>query len=1155
MTVSTRTCEVMGAEGKPFKAPIITNVKIKGNSRQVTADFMYLPELETNLLGRDLQVQLGVGVIPEKGKMRVKIMKLTAKDLEEINLKVWAEEGKTGLLDIPPIKIEMQAGTSPVWVKQYPISPEGKKGLTPVIEQLLEEGILEPCMSPHNTPILAVRKAEGKYRLVQDLREINKKTVTKYPVVPNPYTLLSQIPPEHAWFTIVDLKDAFWACPLAEECRDWFAFEWEHPEKSRKQQLRWTRLPQGFTESLNLFGQALEKLLEQFHPKGPVQILQYVDDLLVSGEDQLEVKTASIQLLNFLGEKGLRVSKRKLQFVEQEVTYLGHLIGKGYKKLSPERIARIQAIPAPKTKRDIRKLLGLFGYCRLWLDKYTQSVKFLYKKLVSPEPIEWTEEDEDRFKNLKHKLSTAPVLSLPNLKQEFDLFVNTEEGVAYGVITQEWGGCKKPVAFLSKLLDPVARGWPTCLQAVAATAVLVEETQKLTLQGKVRVHTPHDLKTILSQKAPEWITDSRILRYEIALMNSENLTLTTSKTLNPAQFLSGEPPQDLEHDCLELLDFQTKVREDLDATPLPYGRKLFIDGSSRVIEGKRASGYSVIEGSARNNMKTLETGKLPNSWSAQLCELYALKRGLDLLEGDQGTIYTDSKYAYGVAHTFGKIWEEHGYLNSKGKDLAHKELIKATLTSLLKPLEIAIVHVRGHQRRDTLEGEGNHTADQEAKRAAQGSGEPTKVLALTEASREKEEREKPIYEEKELKLINELGMQPGKHGEWVTPGGRTFLNKPLARKMLSEIHESTHWGTQGLCDHFLREYLCLGVYELAKSITQGCIICQNVNQRALRKVPLGGREIALRPFQSIQIDFTEMPTVQGYKHLLVIVDHLTHWVEASPTKKETAEVVIKTLLEQIIPRYGLVNNIDSDRGPHFTARILHETVKALGLHQEEFVMVGKAIPDEDVAAEQHQQLFSQATSDRTRENGLKLCQRMFRYLVHLCWKFAPMEHNPLLCVIPPSSATLLELPGQPLLLSLHCQCHLQEVKLKNLTFTGHSLHLGLEGCDKIKDIPKQPKAKEQQEEETWSFDHKKVGAEAADQGVPGTCARGGKHPAEDLDGLSQAREAQAAALGSQQEHWNLVPPELDSSPWIVATSSAATGNLHLFIPVSQEPDK
>lgn len=89
--------------------------------------------------------------------------------------------------------------------------------------------------------------------------------------------------------------------------------------------------------------------------------------------------------------------------------------------------------------------------------------------------------------------------------------------------------------------------------------------------------------------------------------------------------------------------------------------------------------------------------------------------------------------------------------------------------------------------------------------------------------------------------------------------------------------------------------------------------------------------MALRPFQNIQIDFTKMPPVQKFKHLLVIVDHLTHWVEAFPTTKETADVVVKILLEQIIPRYVMTNTIDSDRGPHFTAHILHQVVKALGI--------------------------------------------------------------------------------------------------------------------------------------------------------------------------------------------------------------------------------
>lgn len=95
------------------------------------------------------------------------------------------------------------------------------------------------------------------------------------------------------------------------------------------------------------------------------------------------------------------MSRDKLQFVETEVTYLGHIIGRGYKKLSPERITGILSIPTPKTGRDIRKLLGLFGYCKLWLDQYTQSVKFLYDKLVNLEPVRWTTEDEEQLQELK----------------------------------------------------------------------------------------------------------------------------------------------------------------------------------------------------------------------------------------------------------------------------------------------------------------------------------------------------------------------------------------------------------------------------------------------------------------------------------------------------------------------------------------------------------------------------------------------------------------------------------------------------------------------------------------------------------------------------------------------------------------------------------
>ena len=62
--------------------------------------------------------------------------------------------------------------------------------------------------------------------------------------------------------------------------------------------------------------------------------------------------------------------------------------------------------------------------------------------------------------------------------------------------------------------------------------------------------------------------------------------------------------------------------------------------------------------------------------------------------------------------------------------------------------------------------------------------------------------------------------------------------------------------------------------------------------------------MAHRPFERIQVDFTELPKVGRYKYLLVIIDQLTHWVEAFPTTRATAQTAAKQLLENIIPDMG-----------------------------------------------------------------------------------------------------------------------------------------------------------------------------------------------------------------------------------------------------------
>lgn len=73
-----------------------------------------------------------------------------------------------------------------------------------------------------------------------------------------------------------------------------------------------------------------------------------------------------------------------------------------------------------------------------------------------------------------------------------------------------------------------------------------------------------------------------------------------------------------------------------------------------------------------------------------------------------------------------------------------------------------------------------------------------------------------------------------------------------------------------------------------------------------------------------------MPPANGYKHLLVIVDQLSGWVKAFLTQRADVRRLVKALLKEIIPRYGVPKSIESDRGSHFTANVTGQLYRSLG---------------------------------------------------------------------------------------------------------------------------------------------------------------------------------------------------------------------------------
>ncbi|XP_051784747.1 uncharacterized protein LOC127528338 [Erpetoichthys calabaricus] len=186
---------------------------------------------------------------------------------------------------------------------QYPLSPEAEAGISAVHSDLVKRGAIIPIeYSPVNSPILPVKKADGSWRFVQDLRQVNSAIFPRAPIVPNPSTILSTIPPSARYFSVIDLANAFFSIPVHPDSQFWFAFTFQN------RRWTWTVMPQGYTEAPCVYGQALAQNLEGFWPERGSTLIQYVDDIMICSATEEDCTKDTQKLLLFLGENGHKVS-------------------------------------------------------------------------------------------------------------------------------------------------------------------------------------------------------------------------------------------------------------------------------------------------------------------------------------------------------------------------------------------------------------------------------------------------------------------------------------------------------------------------------------------------------------------------------------------------------------------------------------------------------------------------------------------------------------------------------------------------------------------------------------------------------------------------------------------------------------------------------
>ena len=207
---------------------------------------------------------------------------------------------------------------------------------------------------------------------------MNKQVTDLHPTVPHPNNLLSSLPPSRTWYTVLDLKDAFFCLLLATNNQEYYTFEWKDPYLGITGQLTWTHLPQGFKNSPTIFDEDFHQDLATFWAANPqVTLLQYGDNLLSAPSSRELCLEVTKRLLTELGELGYRASA-KAQICTQQVSYLGYLLkgGKMWLRKLEKKLCSI--FHCPPTRNKSESFIGTAGFCCLWIPGFAEIEAPLY---------------------------------------------------------------------------------------------------------------------------------------------------------------------------------------------------------------------------------------------------------------------------------------------------------------------------------------------------------------------------------------------------------------------------------------------------------------------------------------------------------------------------------------------------------------------------------------------------------------------------------------------------------------------------------------------------------------------------------------------------------------------------------------------------------
>ena len=833
--------------------------------------------------------------------------------------------------------IDTKEGTKPFKEQLKRLHPSKKRLADEHIHTLLEMGVIREARSPFASAITLVQRANGASRFCVDFRKLNNMTVKQSFTLPVLEDHVEQLATAK-YFTTIDLGNACWQVGLDEESIQKTAFI------TQDNQYEWTRMPFGLCNSTATFQKLMAKTIGQMTSRYGNLVLCYVDEILIATDTPERHIFRLDEVLTCLSRAGLKIKAAKCKIMEPQVKFLGRIISEHGIQPDVASIEKVTSWKEPRNAAELEYFLGFASYYREFIKGYANIAAPLTKYMSKNRDFDWDREAQQAFEQLKHSLTTAPILGLPNDTGTFVLDTDASR-VAISGILHQWQTIQGKdrlvvINYASRGLKGSERKYSAARSEMLAALTFIEHNRKWLQHREFVIRCDNQafswLKTYntKSEHVGRWI--NRLDTFNMVIQhrsrnhhtNADGLSKKTEYYQRVEQrpmgdkavgfnFMSQDEydklPRDNHHEDTVVNDALTTREQPLpptepqedNVTPIHLPSKITTESTDPMtILQEQLQDHSISK--IERDEITKQTRDIITQMTEPVQEIYSprycMPYGFEKREQECQQLSHDDLWQPQYQKQIAEAWQfSVNKIRSKlrtrygSHELAHAQKSDMVLRIYRQMLQ----------------------------------QDPTKAPVMHPVLHDNHRRWFRTHK-KDLKineqdiLVHQTRYRDGTPLAWTI-----VMPDKYTPEIIRNAHDmSGHHGIQFTKTIIRHEFTWPTMDEEVATHVTNCKRCR-LGRGELPEAEYKGDPLTSKKINDLIIcDFHAFSTnAEGYKGIWIIMDHWSRYIRIIPLKECDAKTVTKTLLDSWIHPFGVPNKIYTDQGKLFEMELFSELLR------------------------------------------------------------------------------------------------------------------------------------------------------------------------------------------------------------------------------------